>query len=41
MLEAFRSYFGEYPFEKDGFKLIEVPYPAWNIRARSPTATAS
>jgi aminopeptidase N len=26
MLEAFRSYFGEYPFEKDGFKLIEVPY---------------
>jgi aminopeptidase N len=26
MLEAFRSYFGEYPFEKDGFKLIAVPY---------------
>jgi aminopeptidase N len=26
MLEAFRPYFGEYPFEKDGFKLIEVPY---------------
>jgi len=26
MLEAFRSYFGEYPFQKDGFKLIEVPY---------------
>jgi len=26
MLEAFRHYFGEYPFEKDGFKLIEVPY---------------
>jgi len=26
MLEAFRGYFGEYPFEKDGFKLIEVPY---------------
>jgi aminopeptidase N len=26
MLEAFFHYFGEYPFEKDGFKLIEVPY---------------
>ena len=26
MLEAFRHYFGEYPFEKDGFKLVEVPY---------------
>ena len=26
MLEVFRGYFGEYPFEKDGFKLIEVPY---------------
>jgi len=26
MLDAYRSYFGEYPFEKDGFKLIEVPY---------------
>ena len=26
MLEAFQKYFGEYPFTKDGFKLIEVPY---------------
>ena len=26
MLEAFRHYFGEYPFKKDGFKLIEAPY---------------
>jgi aminopeptidase N len=26
MLEAFAHYFGEYPFERDGFKLIEVPY---------------
>lgn len=26
MLEAFRHYFGEYPFEKDGYKLIEAPY---------------
>lgn len=26
MLEAFAYYFGEYPFERDGFKLIEVPY---------------
>ncbi len=26
MLEAFQHYFGEYPFSKDGYKLIEVPY---------------
>jgi aminopeptidase N len=26
MMEAFYKYFGEYPFVKDGFKLIEVPY---------------
>jgi aminopeptidase N len=26
MLEAFSHYFGEYPFAKDGYKLIEVPY---------------
>lgn len=26
MLKAFEHYFGEYPFEKDGYKLIEVPY---------------
>ncbi len=26
MLDAFQHYFGEYPFKKDGFKLIEVPY---------------
>ncbi|MFO0961068.1 MAG: M1 family metallopeptidase [Isosphaeraceae bacterium] len=26
MLDAFESYFGEYPFAKDGFKLIQVPY---------------
>ena len=26
MMEAFHKYFGEYPFKKDGFKLIEVPY---------------
>ena len=26
MLEIFERYFGEYPFAKDGFKLIEVPY---------------
>jgi aminopeptidase N len=26
MMEAFEKYFGEYPFTKDGFKLIEVPY---------------
>ena len=26
MLQVFEHYFGEYPFEKDGYKLIEVPY---------------
>ena len=26
MLEAFQHYFGEYPFKKDGYKLIQVPY---------------
>ena len=26
MLEAYQHYFGEYPFQKDGYKLIEVPY---------------
>ena len=26
MLDAFEHYFGEYPFKKDGYKLIQVPY---------------
>jgi aminopeptidase N len=26
MLEAFQHYFGPYPFKKDGYKLIQVPY---------------
>ena len=26
MLEAFEHYFGEYPFAKDGYKLVQVPY---------------
>lgn len=26
MLDAYEHYFGEYPFAKDGYKLIEVPY---------------
>ncbi|HEX5068745.1 MAG TPA: M1 family metallopeptidase [Vicinamibacterales bacterium] len=26
MIEAFKKFFGEYPFAKDGYKLIEVPY---------------
>jgi aminopeptidase N len=26
MLVAFQKYFGEYPFKRDGYKLIEVPY---------------
>jgi aminopeptidase N len=26
MIEAYQRFFGEYPFKKDGYKLIEVPY---------------
>lgn len=26
MLEAFRTFVGDYPFARDGFKLVEVPY---------------
>jgi len=26
MIECFEKYLGDYPFEKDGYKLIEVPY---------------
>jgi aminopeptidase N len=26
MMESFQKYFGDYPFKKDGYKLIEVPY---------------
>ena len=26
MIEAYQKIFGEYPFKKDGYKLIEVPY---------------
>ena len=26
MLDVFQKYFGEYPFVRDGFKLVEVPY---------------
>ena len=26
MIECFQKYFGAYPFKKDGYKLIEVPY---------------
>jgi aminopeptidase N len=26
MIRAFQHYFGEYPFVKDGYKLVEVPY---------------
>jgi aminopeptidase N len=26
MLEAYEYYFGEYPFKKDGYKLIQAPY---------------
>ena len=26
MLDAFEHYFGEYPFARDGYKLVQVPY---------------
>jgi len=26
MIMCFQKYFGEYPFKKDGYKLVEVPY---------------
>ncbi len=26
MIEAYQHYFGEYPFQRDGYKLVEVPY---------------
>ncbi|HMC78505.1 MAG TPA: M1 family metallopeptidase [Vicinamibacterales bacterium] len=26
MIEAYQRFFGDYPFKKDGYKLIEVPY---------------
>ena len=26
MMDAYQHYFGEYPFAKDGYKLVEVPY---------------
>jgi aminopeptidase N len=26
MIGAYQHYFGEYPFQKDGYKLVEVPY---------------
>ena len=26
MIQCFQKYFGEYPFKKDGYKLVEVPY---------------
>jgi len=26
MIEAYQHYFGEYPFKKDGYKLIDAPY---------------
>jgi aminopeptidase N len=26
MMDAYEHYFGEYPFDKDGYKLVQVPY---------------
>ncbi len=30
MMETFQHYFGEYPFIKDGYKLVQVPYSGWS-----------
>jgi len=34
MMQAFQKYIGPYPFRKDGYKLIEVPYSGMDTRAR-------
>lgn len=36
MLEAFEWYFGEYPFKKDGYALVETPY--WGMEHQSCVA---
>jgi aminopeptidase N len=36
MLEAFEYYFGEYPFKKDGYALVETPY--WGMEHQSCVA---
>ncbi|WP_338790417.1 M1 family metallopeptidase [Bernardetia sp. MNP-M8] len=36
MLEAFEYFFGEYPFEKDGYALVETPY--WGMEHQSCVA---
>jgi aminopeptidase N len=33
MLEAFEHYFGEYPFIKDGYKMVQTPY--WGMEHQS------
>ena len=36
MLDAFTHYFGEYPYIKDGYKLVEAPY--WGMEHQSAIA---
>jgi aminopeptidase N len=36
MLEAFEHFFGEYPFKKDGYALVETPY--WGMEHQSCVA---
>lgn len=36
MLEAFEHFFGKYPFEKDGYALVETPY--WGMEHQSCVA---
>jgi aminopeptidase N len=40
MIEAYTHYFGEYPFKKDGYKLIQGLIPAWSTRPQLPMAIA-
>src|SRR5262245_27429280 len=36
MLEAYEHYFGEYPFKKDGYKLIQAPYSGLQHQSAVP-----
>src|ERR1700738_4992244 len=37
MLEAYQHYFGEYPFKKDGYQLIEAPYSGMEHQSAVPS----
>jgi aminopeptidase N len=41
MIEAYQHYFGEYPFKKDGYKLVEVPYSGMEHQSAVTYGTTS